>query len=212
MKATEFEYRHRTLLHLTAVAIAFLSYLVNRDDIVWALVRGHSEARLLERAAFTIATVLIGVGTALRTWGRIHAFAGASSQHGAVFLKKSFLRLRYTMHIGTLLFAVGLGFLAPLPGFIFLVMAEAILVIRLIVRDEAAVTEGLSRSLIPKGNGSSGIWPVAVRLESGKWGLFFTMAVFTLLLNDRAAEVLAAGSFLLWISLNYRSCHSAIAS
>jgi hypothetical protein len=67
LKATDFEYHHRTLLHLSVLSVAFLTDLVNRDDVVWTLVRGHSEARLLERVASALATLLIGLATALRT-------------------------------------------------------------------------------------------------------------------------------------------------
>lgn len=41
MKATDFEYRHQTLFHLLVVAVSFLTYSIDRDDIVWALVRAR---------------------------------------------------------------------------------------------------------------------------------------------------------------------------
>jgi hypothetical protein len=209
MKATDFEYRHRTLLHLAAVAVAFLTYFVDRDDVVWALVREHSQARLLERAAFALATLLIGFATGLRTRGRAHA---SSSGSESVFGRKNLSRhLGYLVHVGSLLFAIGVGFLAPLPGFIFLVIVEAMLAIRLIVRETASDSESLSKTPLAQGN-SALVWREAARLESGKWGLFFTMMVFTLLLNDRVAEVLGAGSVLLAVVLNYKCCDSAMGS
>ena len=120
MKATDFEYRHRMLLHLAVVSIAFLTYLVDRDDILWALVRGHHDARLLERVGFTVATLLIGVGTALRTWGRARQLAEGSDQ-GRAFERKSYSRhLRYRLHVGNLIFAIGLASLAPFRDSSFL--------------------------------------------------------------------------------------------
>ena len=209
MKVTHFESRNPALLHLAAVLIAFLTYFVDRDDVVWALVRGHSDAKLLERAAFSLATLLIGFATGLRTWGYAHALSARSeplSRRGSLSCN-----LRYPLHVGSLVFAIGLAFLAPLPGFIFLVIAETILAIRLIVREEATDSESLSKPPIAQGD-STFVWREAVRLESGKWGLFVTMILFTLLLNDRVAEVLGAGSLLLAIVLNYKSYCSAIAS
>ena len=41
IRATDFEYRHQTLLHLFVVGVAFLAYAFQRDDIVWVLVIGH---------------------------------------------------------------------------------------------------------------------------------------------------------------------------
>ena len=48
MKATDFEYRHQTLVHQLIVGAAFLTYLIDRDDIVWRLVkRNTSQSRTL---------------------------------------------------------------------------------------------------------------------------------------------------------------------
>ena len=205
MKATDFEYRHQTLLHFTAISIAFLTYLVDRVDVVWALVQGQSDARLLERFAFGVATLLIGCGSALRTWGHTQ-IESCGSERTSIFRRESIShRVRYALHIGSFLFAIGLGFLAPLPGFLFLVIAEAILTFRLAVREKAAD----SASRMPSERTLSGsyypVWRNAIRLESGKWALFLTMAVFTSLLNDSVAEVLGVGCFLLAALLNYKS-------
>jgi hypothetical protein len=35
MKATRFEYRHQTLVHLMLVGVSLLAYLRDRVDIVW---------------------------------------------------------------------------------------------------------------------------------------------------------------------------------
>ena len=37
-----------------------------------------------------------------------------------------------------------------------------------------------------------------------KWGLFFTMIVFTVTLVDRVAEILAGATVVIWITLNAR--------
>jgi hypothetical protein len=42
-----------------------------------------------------------------------------------------------------------------------------------------------------------------MREESAKWGIFLTMVVFTSLLIDRVAELLAVASLLVWAALNY---------
>ena len=78
MTATDFEVRHQTLIHLLIVGVAFLTYLIDRDDIVWALVQGQTHPRLFERLLFALATLLIGVSTALRTWAGAYAERPAS--------------------------------------------------------------------------------------------------------------------------------------
>lgn len=46
MKATAFECRHQTLLHLLIVGLASLTYVFDPMDLVWALVRGHSNSAM----------------------------------------------------------------------------------------------------------------------------------------------------------------------
>src|ERR1700683_5606207 len=46
MRGSDVEYRHQTVVHLIIVSVAFLTYLVQRDDVVWALVRAQSHPRL----------------------------------------------------------------------------------------------------------------------------------------------------------------------
>jgi hypothetical protein len=48
-------------------------------------------------------------------------------------------------------------------------------------------------------------WKQALRQESAKWGLFLTMIIFTVLLVDRGAEILAVASVLLRLLLNLPS-------
>lgn len=57
MKATRFEYRHQVLLHLLLVGLALLTYVISPDDIVWALVRHHSNSAFLERLSFGAGTL-----------------------------------------------------------------------------------------------------------------------------------------------------------
>jgi hypothetical protein len=203
MKATDFEYRHQTLLHFTAISIAFLTYLVDRVDVVWALVQGQTDARLLERIAFAIATLLIGSGAALRTWAHVQLWSRGSDPRPGSRTDRQSRGAQYAPHIGSLLFAIGLGSLAPLPGFILLTVAETILASRLILREKAADSVTSSEPIV--GASISSPWRNAIHLESGKCALFLTMLVFTSLLNDRITEILGVGCFLLAALLNYKS-------
>jgi hypothetical protein len=204
MRATDFEYRHQTLVHLIIVSVAFLTYLVQRDDVVWALVRAQSHPRLLERLFFGVATVLIGVSSAVRTWARV------GPQRAIVGRESSVLRegrrdgpyryVSYPLQIGNLLFSIGLGCLAPALGFLLLVTGETVVYFRLIRRERENRTA----------RGTRTSWGKAFREESAKWGLFVTMIVFTLLLRDRVAEVLAVVSFLIWVLLNWKTLIASV--
>ena len=99
MKATRFEYRHQTLLHLLLVGLAVATYLRNPDDIVWAMVRGHSDSVLPERMVFGAGALMLLGSAVLETW------ANARSARLPKRLARIFL-------------ALGVGQLLPLPGLV----------------------------------------------------------------------------------------------
>jgi len=68
--ATKFEYRHPVLLRALIIGAAFLTYLFDRDDIVWRFVKGSPAHRELERALFFVATLFVGAGAGICTWAR----------------------------------------------------------------------------------------------------------------------------------------------
>jgi protein-S-isoprenylcysteine O-methyltransferase Ste14 len=210
--ATDSEFRHQTLLHLLLVSLAFLSYLLVPDDIVWAFVRDSAHPHLLERFLFAIAALFIGAAAAICTWARAYP----PPQTNSPSADGPYRYLRYPNHLGNLFFAVGLGSLAPLPGFILLVGGQALLDFRSISRAEhdlrRAVDSQQMHPSVPRllpsfrpclpAKGDAPNWKQAFRQESAKWGLFLTMIVFTVLLVDRVAEILALASLLLWLLLN----------
>jgi hypothetical protein len=174
MKATNFEHRHQTLLHQFIVGAGFLTYLIDRDDIVWRFVRNTSAPHARERSLFIVATILIAVGAALCTRARA-------------------LHTTRQQYLGELLYAIGLGSLMPLPGFVILIAGESLRILRLILR---------APSLALPQNESPPRWTDAFRREAVKWGILLTMIVFVITLKDRVAEILAAASFLAGLLLN----------
>jgi hypothetical protein len=175
MKATGFEVRHQQLLHRLLVLAAFLTYLIDRDDIVWRFIRSTpGEVRMLERSIFAAVTILFVIAALLCTRSRMRP----ASEPG-----------RKAAFVGEFLYAVALGSLAPLAGFLILVAGEALRISRLALRDDTARKMPVSL-------------PAALRQESLKWGLCLTLVVFTITLTDRLAEILAGLSVLVWLTLN----------
>lgn len=196
MKATQFEYRHPLLVHQVIVATAFGTYLIQRDDTVWQLIKNSGEHRvLLERVLFAIATLMVGAAAVICTrFGRIRR-----PLRGRPDLMSSG-KLPAISVWGDLLYAVGLGSLAPLPGFIILVGAELLRTCRLMGRNRELSRGGLLRSTAFSPDQTE--WH-ASREGFAKWGIFLTMLVFTITLKDRVAEVLASSVFLVAIVLNF---------
>jgi hypothetical protein len=188
MKATDFEHRRQSLLHLLVVGLAVGTYLVSRDDIVWAFVRDHSNNRFLEQLAFGVGTLMLISCAVLETWANAH--------HEPVVLLLS-----------RLLFALVVGLLVPLAGTIVIVGGEAFLVFRLFIRDHYGPRSNRFRR-----RGAEVAWGEAFRRTASKWGLAASMIVFTLTLKDRVAEIGGGISFLVWLGLNFPRRQSAWAS
>jgi len=203
MKATAFEYRHQTLVHQFVVAAAFLTYFVDREDIVWRFVKDSSAPRGFERFFFIVATVFIVVGAAICTCARVYR-----RSESAIGME-SYRHLHRSRYFGDLLYAIGLASLVPLWGFIILVAGETLRVFRLIQREDARTRNLLlptlptaSPLIHPAAQEFHSGWGRAFRQETVKWGLFLTMVVFVITRKDRLAEVLAAASFLIGLLLN----------
>jgi protein-S-isoprenylcysteine O-methyltransferase Ste14 len=171
MKATDFEYRHQTLVHQLIVAAAFLTYLIQRDDVVWCFVKDSTAPRELERFLFALATLLIAFGAGICTWARAYRRPESSETVGV------YRYLRHPRHLGEPFYAMGLGSLAPILGFIILVAGEGIRVFRLIRREDDRVRNFLQHplpALQPLAPGIAKkldpIWRKAFRQEAVKWG------------------------------------------
>lgn len=188
MKASEFEYHHPKLLHQLLVGTAFLTYLIDPEDIVWRFIKNTSSPHELERVLFLVATVAVAVGAALCTWARAHRIPESNSP------VEPRRQIDTPQALGEILFAVGLASLFPLLGFLILVLGETLRVLRLVSR-----RDDLSRHVEGQ---PSATWGTAFRNEAVKWGILITMIVFVITLSDRVAEYLAAASFLIGLLLN----------
>ena len=211
IRATDFEYRHQTLLHLLVVGVAFLTYAFQRDDIVWALVKHHTIYRtLLERIVFGIGALEVLCSAALQTWAHACRFSAADMQVCSPVRDETCRPLEDWIYVGRLLFASGIGLLAPISGTVILVVGEVSLVTRLFARKSNTTNlQALhrhwifpSRHRLLPAQSLSARWKHSLRKEASKWGLAITMIAFTLTLRDRLAEILAGASFLLWLALN----------
>lgn len=207
MKATSFEYRYQRLLHLGIVGLAFLTYAVDKDDVVWRFVKASIEPHRWERYLFIAAGVLVAAGAVVCTWAR--AWGGDGS-----LATKARARQIAERYWGELCYAIGLGALFPLSGFALLVMGEALRIFRLLGRASGNAREIAEQPFPEAGQVAAEMetdlgWAEAFRREAIKWGLVLTMIVFVVTLRDRDADVLVAASLVIGIALNAPSwCHA----
>jgi hypothetical protein len=176
-RATDFEFHHRNLLHLLLTGLGVSTYFLSPDDIVWAIVRHHSDSATLERGVFGAGTLMFLFSAALETW------PGAAPT-------------RFPLLFSRLLLALGVGLLVPLAGTIVLIGGELFLVVRLYVRE---------RENSPTDKSAGRAWRNCFRQAFSKWALAASMLIFTLALRDRIAEIGAAISLAIGLILNPRS-------
>ena len=180
MKATRFEYRYQTLIHLTLVGLAVLTYLIDPVDIVWGLIRHHADNRLLEHIVFGVGAIELLSSAVLETWA----------------IARPYRISQFPLRVARFLLASAIGLLLPISGAIILVGGDAILAFRLLLRDreDAADSDLCVRAAV-------GSWGVAFRTAASKWGLALSMIVFAWTLEDRIVEIGAALSVIAWLAL-----------
>jgi protein-S-isoprenylcysteine O-methyltransferase Ste14 len=223
MKATPFEFRHRSILNLIQFWIAFQLYSFDHINVVWAFVpwdtpRGAMWARLV----FGFATLLLAFAAGIRTWAA--AYLRAAVVHDTdlhtekLVADGPYRHVRNPLYLGTFLMSVGLGFLASRAGFVILVAGAAIRITRLIGREEAELVNQQGErylefcrrvpsfipSLSPRvpASGQKPEWGQAFRGEAAMWGFLVTMAAFALTLRDNIAWFLGGATLLVWLGRN----------
>jgi len=219
VKATEFEFRHRSILNLIHFWIAFQLYSVDRINIVWAFVQWNNpRGDFIARIVFGFAALLLGLAAMIRSWAA--AYLRSEVVHDTALHTETLVadgpyrHVRNPLYLGTFLMSVGLGFLASRSGFLVLAVGAAIRILRLIGREEAELEKKQGERFrefcrrVPKifpslgpsipAAGMKPQWGQAFRGEAFMWGFFLTMVGFTLTLEDRVAQMLAGVTLVLW--------------
>lgn len=222
MRATDFEFRHRALLNLVQIWLAFQVYIFDRTNIVWWLFpwstpRGAFSARL----AFLFASLVLGTAASMRTWAS--AYLGSDVVHDPelhtehLVADGPYRHLRNPLYLGSFLLSVGLGFFASRLGFCILVLGGSVRIFRLIGREETDLqlaqgerfrhfAQSVPR-LIPSISPcvpAAGRQPNYLRAfltEGPMWGFFFTMLAFTVTLRDSIAWTMGTASLTSWVLL-----------
>lgn len=222
MKATEFEFRHRALLNLLQIWLAFQVHLFDRTNIVWWLWPWNTQrGSLLARVFFFFAAALVGAAAAIRTWAA--AYLGADVIHDMQLRTDNLVadgpyrHVRNPLYLGSLLLSIGLGFLASRLGLLILAVGGTIRVLRLVGREEESLQRHFGETfhqfaksvprLLPSifpclpTSGKKPRWRQAFQSEGPMWGFFVMMVAFAATLRDDVAWVLGVCSLLFWILL-----------
>jgi protein-S-isoprenylcysteine O-methyltransferase Ste14 len=216
VRATKFEFEKRFWI---ICAIYFIGFALSSIDhtsfiatirhfIAPSIARDSPEAEQFARIVISIGALLVFLTAALRTWGAAYLRTSVvhdTAQHSdALVADGPFRYTRNPLYLANLPMAAGIGVLASLSGFIFLVLANWFFVYRLIFREEEALlqTQGESyraycrsvprywpsrRARLPTGNNQPQ-WAQAFAGESFVW--IFGIAELTVAITWRPLAAL----------------------
>jgi hypothetical protein len=178
-----------------ALLLAGLStYLIFPDDVAWRFIKTAPHARVLEHVLFGIAAAFLGLALLLKV--KASARPENHDSNGPS---------RITATVAPLLQAIGIGTLLPLPGFLLLVLGDVGISLLLYGRrpmGEDRKAEGNSRpARRPR---QAFPWRNALATNIGLCFAFVSMAVFSIVLIDRVADVLFAMTALASIAASSR--------
>ena len=182
------------IVRAALLLVGLSTYLISPDDVVWRFIKTAPHARVLEHALFGVAAAILGFALLLK----VKASANPENQHNHG-------RSRITATGASLLQAIGIGSLLPLPGFLLLVLGDATATLLLYGRD--SIAEDPSAELDSRRDRSSlqaSRWGIALATHIGLCFAFLSMAIFSVVLIDRVADVLFALTALVSIAANSR--------
>jgi hypothetical protein len=168
--ATDFEYKYRFWILIGLYWIGFAFYPLDRTDLVSVAARGIAKGppQALASLFYGLIAVPILIGAWLRSW------AAASSRAP-----------RHLAEAGTCLIMLGFGVTLNRPGFLFMVIALAILMYRLMQRNApASYATGWREALLREGY----LWIIAAA-----WPVFAMTGREPVLYSVLGAAVLVRG-------------------
>jgi protein-S-isoprenylcysteine O-methyltransferase Ste14 len=209
MQASLFEFRHRWWVIFFIFFIAFLAYSLDPVNCGVAIVGwlakhlGTTPTANAYRLILAFSALLLTLAALLRSWGTSYLDAEVmrdSEVHTERLLADGPYRyVRNPLYLGNIFMAVGIGLMASRSGFLILSLGMTVLVIRLILREEAellrdqgepyrryrAIVPRLIPSLSPRvpRAGNAPHWGQGFRAELMYWLLALAVAAFAVTLN-----------------------------
>lgn len=209
MRATLFEFRHRWWVFAFIFFVAFFLYRFDPKNSGRALAdwlvgpQGHTASHNAYRVTFGVGALVMVMSAWIRTWGTSYLHSDvmrdARVRTERLLADGPYRYVRNPLYLGNILMAVALGLMASRIGFVFLVVAMTVFVLRLILREEGelareqgepyrrycAAVPRLFPSLRPRvpAAGNLPAWGQGFRAELMSWLLAVALAVFAFTLK-----------------------------
>ena len=202
MQATEFEFRNRFWVICAVFAAGFTCYSIDHRNVAAVLARGSSSGVHL---VLGVGALLVVAAAALRTWASAYmrtAVVKDQALHADRLVADGPYRyLRNPLYLGTLLLAVCFGLMASRLGFVVIVGGLLVVVLRLIGREEAALSRAQGnefaeyRARVPRlwpalfprvpASGARPQWRQAFLGELAMWAFALGAGAFAVTLDNR---------------------------
>ena len=219
--ATGFEFRYRFFVLAALFWLGFsLNWLGNQQITVaehLARLSGHP-TRLRMQIIFGSGAVVIAFGAIIRTW--VAAYLQGEVVHDMALHSERLVAdgpyryMRNPLYLGTILLAIGMSVLASWPGALIIILGVTIFSLRLIGREEQALsqTQGASfegfKAAVPRllpawsprlpASGDVPRWRQAWLAESFIWAFALALLCFALTLNTKVLFAIIVGSLLIY--------------
>jgi protein-S-isoprenylcysteine O-methyltransferase Ste14 len=203
MVASEFEYRHRFWMIVLVYVVAYAFYNLNHLNILYAIVpwnHGVPQKDMLVRFLYAAAALLAAVGAILLTWSTAYRPPSTIKDHTAFSIAGPFRYVRNPQYLSYFLLILALGTFQSLLGFPVMLLAETILLLRLVAREELRLEQEygerfrvyaqrvprLVPSLRPRfeDDGQLPQWRQALWDQAFQWGFVATLLAFACTLSD----------------------------
>ncbi len=152
MRATNFEFRYRFFIFVGIFLVGFEARLGHSRLITaqfLAILTGHPTRELIQ-LFISIGALIIAVAAALRTWATAYLKANVvhdmTLHSDRVVADGPYRYVRNPLYLGCILLVVGIGVLARFPNWILLIAVTILFYLRLILREEDALTQSQPES------------------------------------------------------------------
>jgi protein-S-isoprenylcysteine O-methyltransferase Ste14 len=225
MRATDWEFRNRFWVYLVIFTFAFSCYTFDGRNVVdWAAHairgathRGDGVSEGVYHLVFFAAAALAALGAMLRTWAtaylRTEVVHDSALHDERLVADGPYRHLRNPLYVGLMLTAVGMAAMANRIGAALILVVIPFFTLRLIGREEAALTASggesyrafcaavprLLPSLAPRlpAGGTAPHWGQAVAGETFFWALALAIAVFAATLRMQPFYYVLGSAFVL---------------
>ncbi len=228
MRATEFEFRYRSLIVLTIYFAGLSFYGFDHVNVVSYVIdrtggRSAPDASLLSHAIFGAGALLVFLAASLRTWAAAYLQSNTVQDPAmhldAIVADGPYRHVRNPLYLGAILLAFGISLLVSRTGFVFITITLTIFFLRLTGLEESNLEREQGETYIefrkrvprlwpslrprlPKGSVEPR-WAQAILGEIHMWGFFVGMAAFAITLNKPVAWWIVGTALVLYLVRSY---------